>query len=333
MAANETPQLAIVMPAYNAAGLLPTTLPPLIASQPDGGVWVVDPGSSDGTARIAEQLGANVIQLPSREGPAVARNAGVNAADAEIVLFVDADCLAPEDLPSRVAACFRASPDMVALTGSYDDAPAHRGVVSLYMNLRHHHTHQNAARTNATFWAGMGAVRREAFLKVSGFDGTRYPRPMIEDIELGLRLGKVGATCLDPALQVKHLKHWTLSGMIRTDIQCRAIPWTRLIQETGQIPNDLNLRWSARVSALLSPLALLGALTLPLFPMLGSSAFFGLVPIALSVYFCWGLLKLIGRVGGGLAAVGGWALHQLHLFYSATVFVLCTVIGRKEAAQ
>ena len=33
------------------------------------------------------------------------------------------------------------------------------------------------------FWAGCGAVRREEFLEIGGFDGDRFPRPTIEDIE------------------------------------------------------------------------------------------------------------------------------------------------------
>ena len=43
-----------------------------------------------------------------------------------------------------------------------------------------------------TFWTGLGAVRRDAFLAVGGFDGARYPHPSIEDIELGRRLFAAG---------------------------------------------------------------------------------------------------------------------------------------------
>ena len=51
-----------------------------------------------------------------------------------------------------------------------------------------------------TFWAGLGAVRRERFLEAGGFDAGRYPAPAIEDIELGLRLTDAGhRILLDPA--------------------------------------------------------------------------------------------------------------------------------------
>lgn len=328
-----TSKLAIVMPAYNAAELLTKTLPPLLSAQPDGGVWVVDPGSTDSTAMIAEDLGAHVIRLPQREGPAIARNAGVKATDAQIILFIDADCLMPEDLPARVEKLFENNPQMVALTGSYDAKPAHRGLVSLYMNLRHHYTHQHASQVGSTFWAGMGAVRRNAFDEAGGFDGERFPRPMIEDIELGLRLARLGENHLDPTLQVKHLKHWTLGGMIRTDIMARAIPWTQLIQETGQIPDDLNLKWSERLAALIAPLSLAGAAALPFSLLVGRMALIGLVPIAFSILLSAQFLSLLARRGGIHVAIGGWALHQLHLFYSATCFVVCSVLRKKEASS
>ena len=328
-----TAQLAIVMLAYIAAHLLPVTLPPLLAAMPSGAVIVVDPGSNDGTGDIAENLGAVVVRLPKREGPAVARNAGVDATDAELICFIDADCLSPESLPARIIDAFDANPRMVALTGSYDQSPAHRSCVSLYMNLRHHHTHQQAAQTGSTFWAGMGAVRRREFVEVGGFNGERYPRPMIEDIELGLRLGALGETCLNPDLQVKHLKHWTLPNMIQTDITARAIPWTRLIHESGSIPDDLNLRWSARLAALIAPFALVGLVSLPLSFFVGPVALSGLAPTLMSVAMSWGFLCLLWKEGGPRVAICGWALHQLHLFYSAVCFVLCSLMQKRETTS
>ena len=42
-----------------------------------------------------------------------------------------------------------------------------------------------------TVWAGLGAIRRKAFEAIKGFDADRYPRPSIEDIELGDRLRRL----------------------------------------------------------------------------------------------------------------------------------------------
>jgi hypothetical protein len=79
------------------------------------------------------------------------------------------------------------------------------------------------------FWSGCGAIRRELFLKHSGFDES-YARPAIEDIELGNRIHALGhRILLQPDIQCAHLKRWTLWGGIVTDIQARGIPWTQLI--------------------------------------------------------------------------------------------------------
>ena len=247
----------LTVPAYNAARYLPRTLPAALEAAGDASVIVVDPGSTDDTSGVARELGAEVVCLPERAGPAEARNVGVEHVEEDVVLFIDSDCVAHRDVVERVRDAFGADPKLASLTGSYDGDPPERNFFSQYMNLRHHFTHQQARTEGATFWAGCGAVRRSVFSSVGGFDQVRFPKPMIEDIELGLRLAKAGRTHLDPRLQVTHLKRWTLRSVVETDIYCRAYPWGRLILETG-IPNDLNLRFSQRLAAAVAPFALVG---------------------------------------------------------------------------
>ena len=55
-------------------------------------VIVVDDGSKDATATVAQALGARVIRLPGL-GPAAARNAGARAATGDVLVFFDADCV------------------------------------------------------------------------------------------------------------------------------------------------------------------------------------------------------------------------------------------------
>ncbi|HEY3255701.1 MAG TPA: glycosyltransferase, partial [Polyangiaceae bacterium] len=66
--------MSIVMPAYNAARFLPRSLPAALLAARGAKVLVVDPGSDDGTAELAERLGAQVLRLGHRAGPALARN-------------------------------------------------------------------------------------------------------------------------------------------------------------------------------------------------------------------------------------------------------------------
>ncbi len=136
--------------------------------------------------------------------------------------------------------------DIDAVIGSYDDRPGHPSFISQYKNLFHHYVHQNSNVNANTFWAACGAVRREVFLEVGGFD-ERYVKPAIEDIELGSRLIQSDyKILLQKHIQVKHLKRWTFWGLFKADVFNRGVPWTQLMLRDKVFPNDLNLRSSQR---------------------------------------------------------------------------------------
>jgi hypothetical protein len=328
----QPPGVALVVPAWNAAEHLRRSLPAMLRAARGAAVLVVDAGSTDATSDVAIALGAPVLRLPRREGPAHARNVGAQAVAAEVVLFLDADCVPHADVVERVRRAFEADPDLVSLTGSYDAAPPAGNFFSQYMNLRHHHVHQGARREGATFWAGCGAVRRRVFLEVAGFDAARYPRPQIEDIELGLRLRGRGRMRLDPGLQVTHLKRWTLLSVVETDVRQRAVPWSRLVLETGRLPDDLNLRRSQRLAAALAPFALLGALGAPMAALAGRPllAAASLGALLASLVLCLDLVRCFWRRRGPVFALGGWLFHQVHLCYSAATF---TVLAAWELSR
>lgn len=312
-------EVTVVIPAYDAAAYLPEVIPAALAAAKGRRVLVVDPGSTDGTAALALRLGAEVLSLGHRAGPALARNRGVESVTTEVVLFTDADCVLHPDVVDRVARLFASDGALVSLTGSYDDAPPARNFASLYMNLRHHFVHQHARREEATFWTGLGAVRTRVFREVGGFDARQFPVPMVEDIELGLRLRPHGRMLLDPTLQVTHLNRWTLPKVIRTDIFRRAVPWGRIILATGKLPNDLNLDTRQRVAAALAPFVLFGLAGAPIAAFLGAKAIAGVLvaPVVASLALHAPLLRFFRRAAGLRFAIGGWIFHQVHLTYSA----------------
>lgn len=326
----ESSDVAIVIPAYNAAPFLRRTLPTTLRVAGNSRVLVVDAHSSDATGEIARALGAEVIELPRRAGPAEARNAGVQELESEVVLFLDADCLPHGDVLDRVRIAFREDAGLISLTGSYDAQPPEQNFFSQYMNLRHHFFHQIAAQENATFWAGIGAVRRKIFLEVGGFDADRFPRPQIEDIELAVRLRGFGRMALDPELCVTHLKRWTLRSVVETDIRCRAIPWAKLILERGQIPADLNLRWSQRIAALFAPLTLIALVVAPLAAAGGALSILAICAacVGASIGLSASLLRFFARCRGVGFALRAWLFHQVHLTYSAAVFGALTATQR-----
>jgi glycosyltransferase involved in cell wall biosynthesis len=246
-----TPAVSVILPVHNAWPMLGRVLAALSASsvRPHE-ILVVDDGSTDGSGQQAEALGFKVLRTPTRSGPGPARNIGAKAATGEILFFIDADVCVQPDTVERVVSAF-ADPTLDALIGSYDDDPASPDFLSQYKNLMHHFVHQTGRTQAFTFWSGCGAIRREVFLKYSGFDES-YGRPAIEDIELGYRLVSDGRrVLLDHDLRVKHLKRWSFWGLVKTDVLDRGIPWTELILRDQRMPNDLNLQLSQRVSVAL----------------------------------------------------------------------------------
>ena len=182
-----------------------------------------------------------VVSEPAGVGPAAARNDGAARAQGDVLVFVDSDVVVAPDAFSLIRRRL-GDPELTAVFGAYDDRPEAPGLVSRFRNLLHHHVHARAAGPAETFWAGLGAVRRDAFLAAGGFDAARYPRPSIEDVELGLRLHAAGGRItLDPAIRGTHLKRWTVASMVGTDLRRRGAPWVELLLEHRSAPTHLNL--------------------------------------------------------------------------------------------
>lgn len=321
-------RLSIIVPAYNSPRELAECLAALRAdAAPGTELIVVDDASTDETPDVAKAAGATVIRLVRNGGPGAARNHGVAHADGDVILFVDADVVVAPGAVGRVARAFAEDPRLAALFGSYDDRPRAPGLVSRYRNLLHHFVHHTGRAEASTFWAGLGAVRREAFVAVGGFDAVRFPRPSIEDIELGARLRRAGRRIrLDPMVQGTHLKRWTLGSMVQVDITRRALPWARLIVETAHTPTDLNLRPSQRVTAILAGLAVLALALTPLrpAPALGVAlgALAGVAVLNRRFY------ALLWRRGGLPLLAAGFPLHVLYFLYSAATFVFAALEAR-----
>lgn len=316
------PRISVIVPVRNDPHNLRRCLDALRASTfQEFETIVVDDGSSDESGFVARRRGARVLRSDVSGGPAVARNAGADIATGEILFFVDADVCVHPDTLAQLLATLDSDPTVAAVFGSYDTAPDAPALVSQYKNLSHHFVHQHARTDAGTFWTGCGGVRREVFLALGGFDTDRYTRPCIEDIDLGVRLRRAGhRIVLNKSMQATHLKRWTLGGMVRSDVFDRGIPWTRLILRTSDLPNDLNLGLSQRLSALLAGLVVLATLVVawwqPLVLALPAAAFALIiaadawtarwrVPRVLSILIAPALLA-------GVAA-GAWPLQKLAL--------------------
>lgn len=243
-----------------------------------------------------------VVDGPVEANAARARNEGASRATGDVLLFVDADVEVLRDAVERVREAFEADEALAALFGSYDDAPAAPGVASGFRNLLHHHVHQSAPGRASTFWTGLGAVRRDIFFEVGGFDESIE---FMEDVDLGMRIAETGGRIvLDPAVQGTHLKRWTVWSMLRTDVVARGIPWVRILLRHRHSSRALNLGWSHRLSAIT---ALGTVLALALW-----QPFFVLGTLALLIALNFDFYVLLVRRRGPLQAAAGVVLHTLH---------------------
>jgi glycosyltransferase involved in cell wall biosynthesis len=301
------PRIGVIVPATDG----PTTLPRCVEAIREG---------SDPPEEVI------VVSEPPGGGPAAARNAGAERATADILVFVDADVIVHRDAIGRIRTAFGRDPNLVALFGSYDDEPDAPGVVSGFRNLLHHHVHHEAEGPAATFWAGLGAIRRQAFLAAGGFDAARFPRASIEDVELGMRLTSGGARIwLDPEIQGTHLKRWTLPGMLRTDFAHRGVPWIGLLLRSRTVPRHLNLGWTHRLSAVASLVALFAVVRRRLGLLAGAAL--ALIGLNRSLYAL--AFRRLGP-GGALAGLGVHLLHHLAATASVAAGLVAHALGRGD---
>ena len=149
---------------------------------------VVDNGSTDGSAEVAAALGATVVDEP-RRGFGAACHAGLQAATADVVCFMDCDgSLDPEELPAVAGPVLDARLDLVlgARRATQRGAwPLHQRLANRYLARR--------TRAGITDLGPMRAARRAALLDLGVADRRfGYPLEMVLRAQRGgWRVGEV----------------------------------------------------------------------------------------------------------------------------------------------
>lgn len=206
--------ISVIIPAHNAAGTIARCVK-AVRSQTipldEYEVIVVDDGSTDETAEIAWQAGAEVVQQ-NRGRPAAARNAGIQAAEGDIVCFTDADCFPTPNWLEELVRPFD-NPDIIGAKGTYaTDQPE---LVARFVQLEYEDKYdllrgQERIDFIDTYSA---AYRRQVLTANNCFDENF---PYLEDQELSFRLAARGyGMVFQPSAVVNHLHSHTLAGYFR----------------------------------------------------------------------------------------------------------------------
>ena len=96
-------EVSIIIPAYNEAQTIGDIVSRIRALYPDFEIIVVNDGSTDDTAVIAEEAGATVYSHPYNIGNGAAIKSGIRAASGDILVFMDADFQHnPEDIETML---------------------------------------------------------------------------------------------------------------------------------------------------------------------------------------------------------------------------------------
>ncbi len=224
--------LSIIIPCRNAAGTIGKLLDSIReASDEHVETLVVDDGSTDGSPGIAEQYSMRVVRLRERRGPAFCRNLGAREASGTILFFLDADVVLYPDTILRLRETLRNHPGARAVVGAYSGEPANTGWVPRYRALLSAAYYAGKGTEPIdSFLAAMGAVYREPFLELRGFDES-YEEPGMEDLEFGHRFSQRYPVLLDPGIRVRH--HFP--GFFRNtkNYFSRAFSWTGLFLKRG----------------------------------------------------------------------------------------------------
>ncbi len=213
----ETPTISVVIPAHNSAPFLAAAVASVRAQEPAvAEIIVVDDGSTDATATVAEGLGVGLIRQ-TNQGPAAARNRGVEAATGEWIAFLDADDTWVEDKLARQLALVAAHRSVALVAGDMAEVDGAGAVVVESVMAAHGHLDRFRALGGAPIPRAAGLlleanfiptgtvlVRRAVLEAVGGFNGAlRFG----EDLELWVRIAVRFPIAVVPEVLMRRSRH------------------------------------------------------------------------------------------------------------------------------
>jgi rSAM/selenodomain-associated transferase 2 len=188
--------VSIIIPTLNEAKCLGRTLRHLdILSPPAKEVLVVDGGSSDETVAIAEKAGVSVL-VAKQPGRAAQMNQGAEAATGDILCFLHADTLVPDDIVSVIELTLA---DTTVSAGGFISLMTGESItrwgISLHNFLKTYYApllfrpHLFFRGLRLLFGDQVMFARRIDFWECGGFD---INLPIMEEADLCLKLVKLG---------------------------------------------------------------------------------------------------------------------------------------------
>ena len=223
-------QLSIIIPVVNEAGQIAIKLQALQAQRNRCELLLVDGGSDDDSAKIAEALVDQVLHSP--RGRARQMNCGAAEAQADVLLFLHADTHLPDNAVSLILQAVAEGYSWGRFDISFDSPQSVFKLIAFMMNWRSRLTGISTG-DQALF------MTRQAFQAVSGFPEIA----LMEDIAVSARLKKLGRPCCLTAKVVTSARRWQQQGIFKTIL---LMWWLRLSYFFDADPRDLVARYYRR---------------------------------------------------------------------------------------
>ncbi len=231
--------VSIIVPAHNEASRIQRCLIPIVSVCRRRG-WealVVDDGSTDETGALAGRLGVQVVRNDVPRGVAGARNAGAARARGEILVFVDADVVAPESSLERLVQRLDTDEGVHAVGAYPEISELNPAWSARFVGLRAAMPFKlhpaREIRGFSAFQSECGAIRREVFEVVGGFP-EHHRGVGMEEFEMGHTLERLGYQNVILA-DAYYLHHFKPLGPRCRELFRRTRRWVPLLLDRGRL--------------------------------------------------------------------------------------------------
>lgn len=220
-------KISIIVPTLSEAKTIRDNLNQLVLSKNEE-LIVVDGGSTDATVSIAHEFTDKVYS--AKNGRASVMNFGAEKASGDILLFLHADCVLPDNAFHLIRKSLgNGAVAAGAFNLSIDDPGLKFRIIELGVNLR--------ARVTRLLYGDQGMfLKKEVFSRIGGFADI----PLMEDIEISLRLKKFGKIIfVNPPIKAS-ARRWLEEGIVYTTLR----DWTNAFSYTFlKIPPEKLIRY------------------------------------------------------------------------------------------
>ncbi len=200
--------MSVIVPAFNAEKFIASALESIFTQDyPHHEVIVVDDGSTDGTAAIAQSYpGVHYFYQPN-QGPAVARNKGLAHSTGELISFLDADDIWLPGRSSREVQYLESHPEFDCIIAGI------RNFLEPGVSQPSWVSDEMLEKDSSVYQLGTLLAHRWVFEKVGEFDQSYFPSTdtewFIRLVEAGIRMGIMSEVVLKRRIHAANVSYNT----------------------------------------------------------------------------------------------------------------------------